>query len=157
MSGFYLFNFPILFNRELNEILYDYLDTSMKPRFVLCVFKPDVKKGIVGKVEVFCLKCGGIMQNPYFSEQSVERQFIKVSNKFELPYTNEFERATQEMTYFETKDDRGRVMKGNYDFRQLSEKKQYILTNILFESAKSMIRDDCVNCVTGSCNKIVLN
>jgi hypothetical protein len=130
--------------RELNEILYDYIDPSGKPQFITTIEKDCVR--------VWCSKCMKITKNTNFTESGTDRQYHKHSKGITLPINDVIKQAVKDVTYFETCFGKNTaVMKGYYDFRQLTDREQFIVTNIVFEQNKELIPQDFELCVVGLC------
>ena len=99
-----------------------------------------------------CFRCGSIYINPEFSENGNQRLYKKHICDFKLPFTNEFKNVIQEATYFEW-NDKNKIVKGHYDFAQLSDKQKFIVINKLLHKHKHDIPIFFHACVVGECNK----
>lgn len=147
--------FPIPLN-ELNEILYDYLDPKVKPSFSIIFYTETFNKEKYDIIKVTCLKCCDIIKNPEFTRLQdtpkgyTQRQFVKKINTINLFNTPIIKDEISKATYFERKDNNN-IIKGHYDFPQLSKKQQYTVANVIFKENIADIPNNFVLCANGEC------
>lgn len=143
-----LSTFPIP-SRQLDEILYDFLDPSVKPTFCIMFYTETVDEEDYDLVRVLCLKCCGIMKNPHFMEDGSQRPFLKTTKYAKFFNTARIKSEVKRQTYFVWTDHRNILTRGHYDFTQLSKRKQYIVANVIFE--ENHVPEYFHDCVSGSC------
>lgn len=145
-----LYNVPIL-QRELNEILYDYINNDIKPMFSIIFYTESIADQKYNLIRVTCLKCCGIQKNQHFTDTSSERQWFKKMEYVTLTNSCNIEAEIKKATYFERTDDKNKVVKGHYDFAQLSKREKFILANIIFEENIKDIPHSFDDCIIGAC------
>lgn len=145
-----LHNFPIP-QRELIEILHDYIDNDLRPIFSLIFYTEmadDVKQNYV---RVTCLKCCKIVKNPNFTDSGPSRKWVKKTEYLNLRCTQRVEDKLKKATYFEWINNNNKTVTGYYDFAQLSAQAKIAITNIIFDENHKDIPETFYNCMIGNC------
>lgn len=147
-----LSHFPIS-SRELNEILYDYLDPDIKPTFSIGFYNETVDEVKYELIRITCLKCCGIVRNPEFTESGTQRPWFKKMNTIRLFSNQRIKDEVKKATYFEWKDHKNKLTKGHYEFTQLTAREQYAVANIIFDENHKDIPESFLHCTNGECKK----
>lgn len=145
-----LHNFPIP-DRELTEIVYDYIDKDLKPIFSLIFYTETVDEVKHNFVRVVCLRCCRIVKNSDFNDRGTERQWFKKTNYIILRCNPKIDEAIKKATYFEWINNNNKTVTGYYDFAQISSQSKFAIANIIFDDCINDIPFTFYNCMKGEC------
>lgn len=145
-----LHNFPIS-NRELTDILYDYIDEASKPIFSLIFYTETIDNVKHNFVRVVCLRCCRIVKNSDFNDHGSARQWFKKTNYITLRCTPKIDESIKKATYFEWINNNYKTVTGYYEFAQISSQSKFMIANTIFDECINDIPYTFYNCITGEC------